>query len=139
MTSWKPILAAAALAMMLPGAALAVRAWNGLEVIPLTDRSFEVVGRVGAGPSDYWCGAGDFARRYLRTPVTARIYLSRPIGPSVARPGRNAVHFSLDAPEGVSTRTGLTLDLKATGDNLSASFASNYCYDRFERDEWWIR
>jgi hypothetical protein len=131
----RTILAAAALAA-LPGLALAWRAQNRYEVQDLGQGVFEVVGRVGAGASDYWCGAGDYATIVLKAPSNQRVYIWRPIGPSVSRPGYKAVQFALTPPKGADTSVGLSLAVKRAGDNLSASMARQYCYDRFDDPFW---
>lgn len=114
---------------LLPEVALAWRAWNRHEVLPVSENTFEVVSRVGSGPREFWCGAGDFVYRRMGAPGVQRIYIVKAIGESVNRPGRKAVQFSLIAPKGVSTNPGYSLSVKAVGDNLSAASAQQYCYD----------
>jgi len=130
-------LALAALLIVLPGAALAWRAVNGHEVQPLGGGVYEVVGRVGSGAADYWCGIGDFATVVLGVAVVQRIYVWRPVGPSVVRPGRKAVHFALSPPPGAETATGYSLTVRRAGENLSAAIARQYCHDsRFDEFPW---
>ncbi|WP_028093757.1 hypothetical protein [Pseudodonghicola xiamenensis] len=131
----KTIFAAAALAA-LPALAWAWRAQNRHEVHDLGQGVFEVVSEVGAGAGDYWCGAGDYAIAALRTPANQRIYIWKPLGPSVSRPGRKAVQFALTPPQGADTSVGLSLAVKRAGDNLTAAMARNYCYDRVEDRVW---
>jgi len=132
-----PVLAALILA--LPGAALAWRAHNGHEVRDLGGGVYEVVGRVGSGPMQYWCAAGDYAIAVLGVAAAQRIYIWRPLGPSTIRPGRKAVHFALSPPKGADTSVGYALSVRRAGDNLNAAMARQYCYgDRFE-DELWRR
>lgn len=96
---------------------------------------FEVVGRIGDGAADYWCGAGDYASRYLRAAAVERLYIWKGIGPSQSAPGKKAVQFAFRAPEGSNTTPGLSLSVKAVGDNMTVSSAIQYCFDRikFER------
>lgn len=130
-------LALMALLIVLPGAALAWRAVNGHEVQPLGGGVYEVVGRVGSGAADYWCGIGDFARVVLDVPAVQRIYVWRPVGPSAVRPGRKAVHFALSPPPGAETSSGYSLTVRQPGENLSAALARQYCYgDRFDEFPW---
>jgi len=104
------------------------RAVNQHEVAALKGGGFEVISEVGAGAADYWCGAGDYVRRRLGARGTQRIYISRALGPSVARPGKSSVQFVLTPPPGADTSTRLSLSVKAVGDNLSAAMAQQYCY-----------
>ncbi|MEP2717595.1 hypothetical protein [Pseudophaeobacter sp.] len=115
-----------------PVGAQAWWAWNRHEVFQVSSDVWEVVNEVGSGAQDYWCGIGDFALRQLRTQATQRIYIWQGIGPSVNRPGRKSVQFSLTPPPGVDTTPRLSLSVKAVGDNLNAATARNYCYDRIE-------
>ena len=128
-----------ALLIAIPGAAQSWRAMNGHEVQPLGDGVYEVVGRVGSGASDYWCGIGDYARVVLDLPGVQRIYVWRPVGPSVTRSGRKAVHFALTSPPGAKAKAknDYSLTVRRTGENLSAVMARQYCYDsRFDEFPW---
>lgn len=126
-----------ALLVAIPGAAQAWRAMNGHEVAPLGGGVYEVVGRVGSGAADYWCGIGDFARVVLDVPAAQRIYVWRPVGPSVVRSGRKAVHFALTPPPGTGAEGGYSLTVRRAGESLSAALARQYCYDsRFDEFPW---
>ncbi len=116
--------------------ALAWRAWNRHEVLPVSKGVFEVVAEpgFGTGARDYWCGFGDFAIRQLGVSAVQRLYIWAPEGPSVNRPGRKSVQFALSAPEGADTSTQLSLTVRRAGDNLRASSAQNYCYDGSDLD-----
>ena len=114
---------------LVPEVALAWRAWNRHEVLPVADGVFEVVSRVGSGPRQFWCGAGDYVYRKMGAPGVQRIYIHEAIGESVNRPGKKSVKFSLTPPLDVSTSPGYSLSVKAVGDNLSAASAQQYCYD----------
>ena len=78
---------AAALLVALPGAALAWRAANGHHVHDLGGGVFEVVGRVGSGAQEYWCGAGDYAIAVLGAAAAQRVYIWRPLGASATERG----------------------------------------------------
>ncbi len=133
-------MAIVAMLVAVPGAAQAWRAMNGHEVQPLGDGVYEVVGRVGSGAADYWCGIGDFGRMVLDLPAAQRIYVWRPVGPSVVRPGRKAVHFALTAPPGAETEGGYSLTVRRAGKNLNAAMARQYCYGgRFDAFPWRLR
>ncbi|MCD9148644.1 hypothetical protein [Pseudophaeobacter flagellatus] len=127
--------ARAAILLFLAGVPMGAQAWwawNRHEVFPVSDGVWEVVSQVGSGAQDYWCGIGDFALRELRTKATQRIYIWQGIGPSVTRPKRKSVQFSLTPPPGSDTQPRLSLSVKAVGDNLNAATARNYCTDRLE-------
>lgn len=126
------VLAAAAL---VPDAATANRMFGQKDVVETGGGTFEVIGRIGDGAADYWCGAGDYAQRALRAGATERIYIRRGIGPSETRPGRKSVLFSLRPPPGGGEVAGYSLSVKAVGDNMTTTAAVQYCFDRikFER------
>ena len=119
-----------------PTVALPWRAWNRHEVLPVSDGVWEVVSEIGSGATDYWCGAGDYAIRQLRTSATQRIYIWQAIGPSVNRPGKKSVQFALSAPAGADTSVGYSVTVKRAGDNMTASMAQKYCYDRVSLEPW---
>ena len=120
----------AVLLIALPGAALAWRAHNGHRVHDLGGGVFEVVGRVGSGAQQYWCGAGDYAIAVLGAAAVQRVYVWRPIGPSVVEQGRKAVQFALSPPPGADTSTdSYSLTVRRAGESLRAAAAQQYCYD----------
>ena len=69
-------------------------AFNRQTVTPLTAQSFEVLGQSGSSSVDYWCAAGDYARRVLDAPLGQRIYVTRARGPAETANRRSAVQFS---------------------------------------------
>ena len=121
------ILSAAICLSCFPGLAGAWTAENHHRVAPVSKSVFEVVGRSGSAGPQYWCAAGDFARRVLGTSAVQRIYLVR--GPGVAQTqNRNkAVLFSLTSPDNSDTTHRLTLSVKQVGSNLSTAMARQYC------------
>lgn len=122
--------------MATPSLGFAWWAMNRHEVFPVSDTVWEVVSEVGSSAADYWCGAGDFAQRVMGTPAAERIYMWRGIGPSVNRPGKNAIQFSLTPPPGADTTPRLSLSLNAPGDNLARHSAVQYCYQLDGPDIW---
>jgi hypothetical protein len=89
-----------------PAAALAnFRSVNRQQVNVVDATSFEVVGRAGALVDDYWCAAGDFARRSLRIPWQTTLYLARGRGPGVTSNRRTTVLFTTD-PNQVQAASG---------------------------------
>lgn len=111
----------------IPGAALAFFALNRLEVVPMSNGVFEVVGRPGSGAANYWCGAGDYAIAQLRVSATQRVYMWSEVGPSQTRPGKKAIQFSTNVPPSGPAAQSYSLSMKRIGDNMSASQAQGYC------------
>ena len=132
------LFAAATVLALLQGKTAAWRALNFLEVIQISDTVWEVIGEPGSWAVEYWCGAGDYATSVLRSRATTRVYVWRAVGPSQARPGRTSVQFSFAPPPGADTRTGLTLDIKRAGDNLTAAAARQYCFGTDPFEERWL-
>lgn len=124
----------AVLMVLIPVVASALHGFNRLKVYAVSKSEFEVVGEVGSGAANYWCGAGDHVRNYLRMPVVTRIYIWKAIGPSLSTRGRKAVQFSLSPPENVSTSPGYSLSVKAVGDNMTAAAAYQFCIDDIDDD-----
>ena len=126
-----------AAALIVPTVAAGFQAFNRFEVYPVNQSGvFEVVNRHGSASKDFWCGAGDYAIRVLRTSATQRIYLVQPVGPSVTVQGRKGVQFALNPPQGVDTTPGYSVTVKRVGDNMPAHLAQNYCYDRLADELW---
>ncbi|MGI9368004.1 MAG: hypothetical protein ACR2O2_04120 [Ruegeria sp.] len=116
------------------GIGFGVRLGYRTAVAKVSDGVFEVVSLSGSAPVAYWCGAGDFAIRNLRTQATQRIYIWKAYGPSVSQPGKKAVQFSLSPPEGVDTTPGYSVTVKRVGENMTAGSAQGYCYDNMIDD-----
>jgi len=133
MTTFR-LIAVAALLASVPGWASAWRARNLHQVEPVSASVFEVIGRPGSGAADYWCGAGDYVRHALGRAAVQRVYIWRAIGPSVTRQGRRAIQFSLTPPDNPTPSPGYSLSTKAVGDNLTAAFAFQYCFDNDRPD-----
>ncbi len=127
---------AVSLLIAAPGLALAFQAWNKARVYALSGGVFEVVNYHGSVPRDYWCGAGDYAIRILRTSATQRVYLWKAVGPSVSEPGKKGVQFALQAPPDSDTKPGFGVQVKRIGDNMNAAMAQNYCYDNTADEIW---
>jgi hypothetical protein len=128
---------AVGLIMSSPGMADAWRARNYHEVNAVSDSVFEVIGRPGSGPAQFWCGAGDFARVVLNVKPTQRIYVWRGRGGSATRPGKTSVQFAFSpAPGSEDFRPGLTLNIKQAGDYLNAAAARQYCDDYLPGEVW---
>lgn len=128
---FKSLLAGVALLALTPVSAEAWRADNRLDVNPLPNReAFEVIGRPGSAGPDYWCAAGDYALRVLNAPGTARIYIVRGRGTPETSTRRSSVQFSLTPLPGETQSAPPFLSMRRVGDNLSVSFARNYCLDQ---------
>ncbi len=117
------------LATAVPDAAQAFSGRRGTRVAPVDKAVFEVVARTAGSAADYWCGASDYARRELRAPWTARIYIARGRGPSVTTGRKSAVQFTLD-PDGAGIAPiapSVSLNALNVGDNMSVQQAETYC------------
>jgi len=123
-----------AMVTLAPGAGMAWQAENRLEVNALSDGSFEVVGKPGSSPADYWCAAGDYVLRVQGITGTRRIYVTRPRGPSQTTTRKSAVQFSLSLPAGIRAHDGVFLTVRRAGANLSVAVATNYCIDHKSLD-----
>lgn len=121
--------------LLLPGLAHAWLADNLHVVNMVSETEFEVVGRSGSGGPEFWCAAGDFARRVLGASATQRIYLVRGPAPATTRNWNRAVLFSLVPPQDADLRTGFVLSVTRVGDNVGTAAALQYCSDNKVR-EW---
>lgn len=121
------ILVAAGVIAVVATPSMAWRATNSHNVNPLSPTSFEVIGRGGISSTDYWCAAGDYARRELGAPLDQRIYISRARGQAETENAKSAVQFSLEPPAGADLKPRFLLTVTRIGDNLSTSGAWNYC------------
>lgn len=125
--SKRTIALSAALLTLTPGLAGAWTAANRHKVEQVSDTVFEVVGKSGSGGQEFWCAAGDYARRELGSSATQRVYLVRGPAPAQTANWDRAVLFSLVPPQDVDLRTSATLSMKRVGDNLNATMAQGYC------------
>ena len=104
-------------------------AWNRHQVHPVGGGAFEVIGRVGSGPRQYWCAAGDFARHVLGVGETDRIFIVQGRAPAATVANRTAVTFSMQPPPGELPPPSYSLSMDRVGDSLTAAFARQYCRD----------
>lgn len=121
---------AVAIALAPQWAGAAWREGSTYFVQPVSNGSFEIVGRITSSPNQFWCGAGNYALTKLRTAANQRIYVARTVVPNAAYQGQPSVLFSLTPPPGANTQTGVTLAVDRVGENLSAAQARAYCYDQ---------
>lgn len=139
MPGYRILTVLAAAMILVPTLAPAWRALNRHEVNPVGGGVYEVIGRVGSGAQDYWCAIGDYAISQLGAAAAQRIFVWRPVGPSVTRPGRRAVQFALSPPKGADTSSNYALTVRRAGENLLAAAAQQYCYDnRFDDFDFWL-
>lgn len=117
------------------------RARNTMQVAPDPARpnTAAVISRAQAGPSDFWCAAGDYAIRRLGASPTDRVYILRGLGPSPVSFGRSAVTFTTDPPPDLvngprpGPEAGYGLSLDTPGFNLRAAQARGYCPDSLKK------
>ncbi|MDR9483650.1 MAG: hypothetical protein RI566_00620 [Sediminimonas sp.] len=95
--------------------------------------AFEVVAARGAGPSEIWCAAAEYAQARLGPDFSRRIFISRPLSRSVHEPARKGVGFTVAPTPKVRAgpRPGeagvFTVSVSRLGFNLSTSHAHNLC------------
>lgn len=131
----------AVLAMATSASAYRTKAGMIAVADPSASGVFEVYKKPGAGPSEYWCAAGDFAMRGLGLSGSTRLYILRGPGPASTDPRRTAVRFTyapgsdvMAAAQGVQ---GNSLSITRAGSNLPAAHGRSLCpqaSDRRSRD-----
>lgn len=102
---------------------------NLLRVNQVAGSTFEVVGKSGSGPGDYWCAASDYVLRTLTNSATQRIYVVRALGMSQTSGRKSAVQFSTVQPAGGPVNPSVSLTVDRVGENLNSASARAYCYD----------
>lgn len=113
-----------------PGSALAWRSYDWLQVNPVSETVFEVVGQPRSGGPQYWCAAGEYAFQVLGASTTDQLYLVRGRGPAVTVNRRSAVHFSLVKPDAPPPAPSYSLSVTVVGEAMSVAVAWNYCNGR---------
>ncbi|MCB2137551.1 MAG: hypothetical protein KDE08_16670 [Rhodobacteraceae bacterium] len=115
------------LSLVFTAPAFGFTAQNGLMVAPAPS-GFSVNWRGGrAGPTDFWCAAGDYAGRELGLSPTTVIYRA-------SKPPRRAgepMHFAL-TPAGAASRSGV-LVLGHDDGGFSVGTAQSFCEFRIHR------
>lgn len=122
--------------VLMPVSAAAWRSYDWLQVNPVSETVFEVVGQPRSGGPQYWCAAGQYAFEVLGASTTDKIYLVRGRGPAVTVNRRSAVHFSLVKPDVPPPEPSYSLSVTAVGDSLSVAVAWNYCDGRVRSPFW---
>lgn len=134
----KPVAAAAiaatSLMMAFPASLDAKASRHSIRVNPVSDGIFEVIPGAGNGIL-FWCGAADYAQRVLRVPWSAKLHISRGLGPSETTGRRSAVQFTLDANLAATAPTGGygSVNSLQAGDTMSVQRAFDYCFVPFGR------
>ena len=106
---------------LLPTAAPAWMAENGLVVEPSGGSDFSVPYRGKSGARDFWCAAGDYVIRELGKPPGTRIYRTS----SSPRRSGQGIRFSLSSDG--AKKPGLFLF--TGGRSVSAGHARGFCRD----------
>lgn len=88
---------------------------------------FEVFARGASAGSDFFCAAGDYARRKLGAPANARVVITHPSGPGRTNPSRRAVGFTVAPAGAVAPTGGITISARKRGANYTVSHASSLC------------
>lgn len=79
---------------------------GGIRVEPVNADVFEVGVRPGAIEANFWCGAGDYARRQMGALDNARVYVVGGTGPGTVSENPETAQFSLKPPQAVQGATG---------------------------------
>lgn len=105
---------------------------------PSRNGVFETFAKSGAGTSEYWCAAGDFALRKLHVPVATRLYVVRGPGRSNIDPSRKSVVFtyspSQDILNAAASAGGVSASVTTVGYNMRAAQGQSLCGKKRDRD-----
>lgn len=69
--------------------------FTGVRVNPVNQSIFEAIPRSASSGSQFWCGAGEYARRVLGARPGDKVYVVSEAGPAVTMSAPSAVQFSL--------------------------------------------
>lgn len=129
---WSFVILLAISAVSLPTASVAqsYQAINRLQVFPLGGGDFEVIEARGEGARGMWCAAADYVKARFGQGTTGRIYVKTARGPSVSRPGRKGVVFTLD-PNSLAqpASQSLAVTVRSVGVGLPTNHALQFCRD----------
>lgn len=96
------------------------------EAFRLADGTFEVVADFSENQL-YWCGASQAALRVASG--GSRLYVIQGPAPSRSAPGRTAVRFGLQPPQGGGV-TSFTNSVEVVGNSLTVAQAAQTCNER---------
>lgn len=120
-------------ACSLPAIAADFRAINRLNVVPISADTFEVIEDHGAGASDIWCAASEYARAAGLDGVRRRMYVVDPRGPSKTRANEIGVVFTVNPDDEMrNSPTSYSVTVKRRGENLSIGHANEFCRNLLE-------
>mgnify|MGYP000315482708 FL=1 len=112
----------------------AYRSVVGNYVLPVPGRpgTFEVIFYAGSRAEHFHCSAGSYATNALGLLPNRRVYLVAPLGPSVTRPGRRAITFTVLPDEalraaGEALPDDLALAMTRPGDSFLAGAGTALC------------
>ncbi len=109
---------------------------GGIRVDPVNADVFEVGVRPGAVEANFWCGAGDYARRQLGAPDSARVYVVGGSGPGTVSDNPETAQFSLKPPQLAQGATGRSGGWgPKLGQSKSVGIARNQC--GVDRNDFW--
>ncbi|NDR59604.1 hypothetical protein [Aliiruegeria sabulilitoris] len=98
---------------------------SGLQAVG-SNPGFEVLTQAGSGKADYFCSAGEFAKRWLNARNSDRVVVMSVRAPSQYRANRLAVAFELNAPPGPNKEL-LLFGGPRVGQSLSVGHAVSFC------------
>lgn len=100
---------------------------NGMVAVG-TAGDFDVLSRPGAGESDYFCAAANFARSRAGAVPANQVIVTRSLGPSKYVANRNAVGFTVGASGEGSGASGNFLNAgRGIGSSVSVGTGLNKC------------
>lgn len=101
---------------------------NGIRAQAVSNSVFEIAPRGGSGVQEFWCGAGEYARRALGAKGGETLYVVGGIGQGQVINRKSTAQFSLLPPsqaQGASGRQGRWGP--ALGDSMTVSQARGRC------------
>ncbi len=109
---------------------------GGIRVEPVNADVFEVGVRPNAVEANFWCGAGDYARRQLGAPDSARVYVVGGTGPGTVSDNPETAQFSLQPPQSAQGATGRSGGWgPRLGSSKTVGLARNQC--GIDRNDFW--
>ncbi len=106
---------------------------GGTRVNPVNADVFEVIARPGNEVNQFWCGAGEYARRTLGAPSNAHVYVVGEAGTGYTMDTPSAAQFSLKPPSQAQGASGRTARWGPNiGENKFVADASRHCGARLD-------
>lgn len=119
--------------LLISASAASAQEWsakNKHRVAPSTEQgaSIEVYSRPAAAPSQYYCAAADYAKRWFNSHNSDRVMVVLPFAPSKTKPGSNSVHFTVvpyQTPR--AKQQSLSIGVDRRGEDMTIVVALKKC------------